>query len=126
MRRYFAAGLPQDLRDAGLVDVQEKRIQIRLGRSIVGDAALYERSIASPGLPHFARRFCTLAFSVGVDVDGARLYMLPERLESDLRELETADCRVEMRYVERHPVPYLGPLWGNDSRRRLSIDSVYR
>ncbi|KAK4499612.1 hypothetical protein PRZ48_010130 [Zasmidium cellare] len=57
VRPYFANGLAEDLRDAGLVDIQEKRIQVRFGRAIYENEELFKRSIAYPGLPWFAEGF---------------------------------------------------------------------
>lgn len=84
VRAYFANGLAQDLRDAGLLEVQEKRIQVPWGRAIQGNEELFQQSLAFPGLPFFAETFCAIARKM--DLADERYHQLPERLEKQLLE----------------------------------------
>ncbi|KAF2164386.1 hypothetical protein M409DRAFT_25264 [Zasmidium cellare ATCC 36951] len=84
VRPYFVNGLYEDLGDAGLVDVQQKRIDNRFGKAIHENEEVFQRSIAYPGLAYFAERFMGIAEKMGVGE--ARFDRLPERLDDQLRE----------------------------------------
>jgi hypothetical protein len=78
VRPYFAAGLKQDLVDAGLQEVSEVVLRVPIGVAL-SDTELGEHSVQN--LVGFCARFIDLAKQLRLPVDED----LPKRLETTLR-----------------------------------------